>query len=107
MIMYLGNLVEIGPTEEVIHNPAHPYTETLLNAVPTPDPTDQTGTSPMEGDVDDPSNLPDGCRFRPHCQYATEECQEREPLLESLDYVSDKTRNHKTACYHPVRDQGS
>jgi peptide/nickel transport system ATP-binding protein len=104
MIMYLGNAVEIGPTEKVIHEPAHPYTEALLDAVPTPDPNDKSSGSMMGGDVDDPSDLPEGCRFHPHCRYSTEECLETEPPLDyvSLELADGRIRN--AACYHPVNE---
>lgn len=96
MIMYLGNNVEVGPTDQVIHDPAHPYTEALLEAVPTSDPDHQRSESRLEGEVPDPVNLPDGCRFEPSCDYATEECRAEEPeLMETRD-------RQEAACIHPV-----
>lgn len=96
MIMYLGNAVEIGETREVIGEPAHPYTEALLDAVPTPDPDEQRAGSSMQGEVPDPIDLPSGCRFEPFCQYATDECRVTEPDLQP---VAD---GQNAACYHPV-----
>jgi peptide/nickel transport system ATP-binding protein len=102
MIMYLGNLVEQGPTEQVIHDPAHPYTEALLDSVPNPDPRETREQSRLEGDVPDPVDLPQGCRFRPKCDYATEECAEAEPDLEPVGEAMDGRGARETACYHPV-----
>jgi len=102
MIMYLGNLVEQGPTEQVIHDPAHPYTEALLDSVPNPDPRMEREQSRLEGDVPDPVDLPDGCRFHPKCDYATEECRQSEPYLESSGAVMEDHDPREAACYHPV-----
>jgi peptide/nickel transport system ATP-binding protein len=101
LIMYLGNLVEVGPTQDVIHEPAHPFTEMLLDAVPRSDPSESKVTTAVDGEVPDPVNLPDGCRFHPRCQYATEECREIEPTLEPRA-SADSPR--EVACYHPVND---
>jgi oligopeptide/dipeptide ABC transporter ATP-binding protein len=96
LIMYLGDIVEQAATRSVINEPAHPYTEQLLSAVPNPDPERQRGGSELEGDVVDAVELPTGCRFHPHCKYATEECTESEPELEPT------SEGHEVACYHPV-----
>lgn len=98
MIMYLGNNVELGPTEDVIHEPAHPYTEALIESVPDPDPRNNRTGSTVRGEVPDPINLSKGCRFSPDCKYQTEECLQSEPQLEGLDDED----SHKAACYHPV-----
>jgi oligopeptide/dipeptide ABC transporter ATP-binding protein len=102
MIMYLGNLVEQGPTEQVIHDPAHPYTEALLDSVPNPDPRMDREQSRLEGDVPDPVDLPEGCRFHPKCDYATEECKQSEPGLEPTGTVMEDHDPREAACYHPV-----
>lgn len=102
MIMYLGNVVEVGPTEQVIHEPAHPYTESLLESVPNPDPDAMREGTSLEGEVPDPVNLPEGCRFHPNCEYATAECRETEPPLEALD--DDQEVPREVACYHPVSE---
>jgi oligopeptide/dipeptide ABC transporter ATP-binding protein len=76
-VMYLGHVVEEGPAERVFTQPAHPYTEVLLNAVPDPNPdrrlADATGTL-VSGEPPDPSNPPPGCPFRSRCRYAVEAC---------------------------------
>ena len=92
-IMYLGKIVELGPAEEVIDNPYHPYTKALISAVPTPDPRDKIGEIPIKGEVTSPINIPGGCRFHPRCIYATRICREREPLLEEV------SNNHFVACH--------
>lgn len=103
MIMYLGDVVELGPTEQVIHEPAHPYTEALLDSVPDPDPDVQRAGTEIGGDVPDPVDLPSGCRFHPRCKYATEECRASEPPLDPV--AEDAAGSDRlAACYHPVNE---
>jgi len=66
-VMYLGEFVEVGPTEELFENPKHPYTRALLSAIPRPDPTDRGFGVELKGDVPDPSAPPSGCRFHTRC----------------------------------------
>ena len=98
MIMYLGDIVEMGETADLIESPAHPYTESLLAAVPSGDPNKKRGGSNMSASIDDPINLPKGCRFHPHCDYRTEECTEDEPLVEAV------SEDRYAACYHPLNE---
>jgi oligopeptide transport system ATP-binding protein len=97
-VMYLGKIVEIGPAEEVYSNPIHPYTVSLLSAVPIPDPRENAARQQivLEGDVPSPANPPAACRFHPRCPRATEICSEIDPPL--LDYGG----GHWAACHHPV-----
>ena len=92
--MYLGRLVEIGETEEVLQNPLHPYTKALISAVPVPDPTYKREAIPIKGSVSKPVDPPSYCRFYPRCPVAKERCQQLEhPQLE------DKGGGHYVACY--------
>ncbi len=95
-VMYLGKIVEIGDADEVYEHPQHPYTESLLSAVPIPDPkiTRQRKRIILEGDVPSPMNLPTGCAFRTRCRYATEKCAQECPALQ------DKGDGHMVACWN-------
>ncbi|TKX53732.1 ABC transporter ATP-binding protein [Halorubrum sp. SP3] len=66
-VMYLGEIVEIGPVEEIFTNPQHPYTEALLSSIPTPDPRSKVGGIELKGTVPSPTNPPSGCRFHTRC----------------------------------------
>lgn len=78
-VMYLGNIVEYGPSEAIIKESLHPYTRALLSAVPIPDPTIARGRTEIRGDLPSAMNLPPGCRFHPRCLYAKDICKEVEP----------------------------
>ena len=96
-VMYLGRIVEIADADEAIAHPMHPYTQSLISAIPIPDPnTARTRKRiPLEGDVPSPLNMPSGCAFRTRCRYATERCaQERPPLAEIGP-------GHSIACWNP------
>ena len=97
-VMYLGKIVEIGPADKVYSNPIHPYTVSLLSAVPIPDPRANAAREQivLEGDVPSPANPPAACRFHTRCPRATEICSEVEPPL--IDYG----HGHWAACHHPV-----
>ncbi len=84
-IMYLGRIVETGPSEQVYHNPLHPYTEALISAVPVADPAIQKKRTriSLPGDVPDPVSPPKGCHFHPRCPYATDLCRETAPALKT------------------------
>ncbi|MDR3436005.1 oligopeptide/dipeptide ABC transporter ATP-binding protein [Telmatospirillum sp.] len=74
MVMYLGQVVEVGPVEEVYRHPRHPYTKALLSAVPSLDPHRRTERTPLSGDPPNPINPPPGCRFRDRCPQAHAVC---------------------------------
>ena len=97
-VMYLGKIVELGPADQVYANPIHPYTLSLLSAVPIPDPRENRNREPvvLEGDVPSPANPPAACRFHTRCPYATDICSEVEPQL--VDYGG----GHWAACHHPL-----
>ena len=95
-VMYLGRIVETGEADEIISHPAHPYTQSLISAIPIPDPNTARARKriPLEGDVPSPLNTPSGCAFRTRCRYATERCaQERPPLAEIAP-------DHSIACWN-------
>jgi oligopeptide/dipeptide ABC transporter ATP-binding protein len=79
-VMYAGEIVEEGPVEEIFENPSHPYTYTLLESIPT---GDKERLTPIEGNVPDLIDMPDGCHFAPRCPWATDECRQGEiPYLQ-------------------------
>ncbi len=80
-VMYLGRIVEEGPANELLASPAHPYTRALLSASPTLADI-RLGRDQrirLQGDPPNPANVPDGCRFHPRCQHATDICKRRDP----------------------------
>lgn len=88
-VMYLGKIVEVGATDEIWNNPAHPYTRALINAIPL---ADGSGVIPAElfGDVPDPRFPPTGCRFHPRCSLAIGKCKTKKPVLFSVLSKSDR-----------------
>ncbi len=94
-VMYLGKIVEIADADELNDHPIHPYTESLLSAVPIPDPnvTRARKRIVLEGDVPSPLNMPTGCPFRTRCRYATEQCAKECPPL------TDRGNGHLVACW--------
>ena len=94
-VMYLGRIVEEGPASEVVKNPKHPYTKALIDSIPVPDPDFKHDENAIKLTGEPPSavNPPEGCRFRPRCPFAGEECKVQ-PML------TDET--HRVACHHPL-----
>jgi peptide/nickel transport system ATP-binding protein len=81
-VMYVGQIVELAPTEPLFTAPKHPYTEALLSAVPKPDPRLRAQRIVLEGEVADPAHPPSGCYFHPRCPYAAPVCKTERPKLE-------------------------
>ena len=86
VVMYVGRVVETGPTAELYRRPQHPYTEALLSAVPNPDPSAARARERivLQGEVADPTNVPSGCPFRTRCAYAQEKCRTDQPPLREV-----------------------
>ncbi|MBE7552264.1 MAG: ABC transporter ATP-binding protein [Anaerolineales bacterium] len=91
-VMYLGRIVESGPIREVLANPVHPYTKSLLSVIPVPNPRLRRKHTILQGDPPNPINLPSGCRFHPRCPVAFDRCPQIDPQLKP---VGD---GHEVAC---------
>jgi oligopeptide transport system ATP-binding protein len=98
-VMYVGKVVEVSSAGELYQSPRHPYTGSLLSAIPIPDPTVERGRERiiLKGDVPYPVNPPSGCRFRTRCFKAQPRCAESEPPLETI-----RLGDHLAACYFPL-----
>ena len=83
-VMYVGKIVEMAETNELLHTPLHPYTEALLSSIPPADPDIRPNRIMLQGDVPSPANPPAGCIFHPRCSYAKPVCSEKEPMLEEI-----------------------
>ena len=92
-VMYLGQLVEVAPTEKLYYTPQHPYTEALMSAIPVGDPDLPTRPVQLEGERPNPMNPPGGCCFHTRCPYAIERCRAETPPLAEVD------PGHWTACH--------
>ena len=93
-VMYVGKILESEPTRDLFENPQHPYSEALLNSIPTLDRSKRPQI--LKGEVPSPVNLPTGCIFRTRCPYAKEKCSERQPDLLHRN-------NGLVACYFPLK----
>ena len=93
-VMYLGNMVETAPSDDIFSHPLHPYTEALLNAIPTTDEDQSSELEILEGDIPSPVNPPKGCKFHTRCKYCTEVCTQVVPQMQEV------RPNHFVACHH-------
>jgi oligopeptide/dipeptide ABC transporter ATP-binding protein len=91
-VMYLGRIVEHGPTRQVLANPRHPYAQALLSVVPIPDPSARRRPVILGGETPDPSRIPSGCRFHPRCPLAFDRCPVVDPPLYEVG------PDHQAAC---------
>jgi len=91
-VMYLGRIVEIGPTKTVLSNPRHPYTQALISVIPAPNPRRRRKRMILTGEIPNPIDLPSGCRFHPRCPVASTRCPQTEPQLQSVG------PDHMVAC---------
>ncbi|MEW6453923.1 MAG: oligopeptide/dipeptide ABC transporter ATP-binding protein [Pseudomonadota bacterium] len=93
MVMYLGKVAEVGPSEAIFNDPRHPYTQALLASMPSMDPAHRTEEAPISGDPPNPINPPPGCRFHTRCKFAIGQCTKVEPQLH------DAGHEHLVACH--------
>lgn len=95
-VMYLGHMMELADADELMNNPIHPYTQSLLSAVPVPDPETARHSQRiiLEGDVPSPLHMPTGCPFRSRCRYATEQCAAEMPQFKNHG------NGHFVACHN-------
>ncbi|MFD2236546.1 ABC transporter ATP-binding protein [Aureimonas populi] len=100
LVMYLGEVVEIGPVEELWNNPRHPYTRALFAAMPTLDPDRRTMEAPIAGDPPNPIDPPPGCRFHTRCPFAEDVCSARSPALVTVG------AGHGAACHMAIPGSG-
>lgn len=92
-VMYLGQLVELGTSEELYAKPLHPYTQALLSAIPESDPESRREKIRLQGEIPSPVNPPEGCRFHPRCPLATEACRQKTPEFREVQ------AGHYVACH--------
>jgi peptide/nickel transport system ATP-binding protein len=92
-VMYVGQIVESAPTQQLYTQPLHPYTEALMSAVPQPDPKAKKDRIVLEGELPSPENPPSGCYFHPRCRYVQDVCKTNRPALEEI------RPNHFARCH--------
>lgn len=93
LVMYLGNAMELGNTEEIFKNPLHPYTKALFSAVPVPDPDVKMNRIILKGDIPSPANPPKGCKFHTRCSSCMNVCKYKRPLYQEM------STDHFVACH--------
>ena len=98
-VMYLGNMVELGSSDKMFAEPLHPYTEALLEAIPTTEENSNKELQTIEGDIPSPVNPPSGCKFHTRCKYATEKCSQERPVWH------EHRPGHFVACHYPLLEK--
>ena len=96
-VMYLGRIIETGPTEAVFDSPEHPYTAALMSAAPKLHAEQRGERILLTGEVPSPLNPPSGCRFRTRCAHATDICAQQRPSVSDLQGTG-----HAVECHHPL-----
>jgi len=91
-VMYLGRIVELGPTAALLSRPRHPYTQALISVIPVPNPRRRHTRTILQGEIPNPVDIPPGCRFHPRCPQAIAECREIDPPLRPV------APGHQVAC---------
>ncbi len=99
-VMYMGNIVESGPADQVLTNPQHPYTRALIASIPVLGRGHNQDLQPIRGSTPDPFDRPKGCQFCPRCDYATEQCQTQMPEEATVG------PRHMCRCFHPIQEGG-
>ena len=92
-VMYLGRIVEIGPAEEIVKDPRHPYTRALLSVMPSPDPAHRRARQILKGETPDASRVPPGCRFHTRCPLVFDRCRVEDPAQVQI------AEGHVAACF--------
>ncbi|MCX7702618.1 MAG: ATP-binding cassette domain-containing protein [Planctomycetota bacterium] len=95
-VMYLGKIVEIASSTELYNHPSHPYTVSLLDAIPLPDPKRRRNVTPLKGQVPTLAHLPSGCRFHPRCERKRPICETHQPPL------TEVSPSHSVLCHSPI-----
>ena len=98
-VMYLGNLVELADADKIFAEPLHPYTQALLEAIPTTEENSNKELQTIEGDIPSPVNPPSGCKFHTRCKYATEKCSKECPEWH------EHRPGHFVACHYPLLEK--